>query len=242
MPGPGPPVLLRPSPARRRPRRQPPAPAQPRHRPPADGRGAGTPAPRTLGPADRRLPPNGGVGRVGCGGWRARRPGRQPGASAGAGGGVGAPAGGRTARVDGRAARHPPRGSGSVRGKWWWLSARGAPREADAGPPRPAGRRAARARGRRHWQCRDRDRERPDRPSTRPSQRAGRRTCEQAPRDAWGPRHAGRRRGAGDQTGSRSAAARPRRSCATAFVWIWQTRLSVTPSTSPISARVRPSW
>src|SRR5580704_1982361 len=31
------------------------------------------------------------------------------------------------------------------------------------------------------------------------------------------------------------------RSCRTALVWIWHTRLSVTPRMSPISARVRPS-
>ena len=39
----------------------------------------------------------------------------------------------------------------------------------------------------------------------------------------------------------RSGSARRARSCRIAFVWIWHTRLSVTPSTDPISASVRPS-
>ena len=48
-------------------------------------------------------------------------------------------------------------------------------------------------------------------------------------------------RGTAGQTGSRSAAVSRSRSLSTALPWIWQARLSVTPSTSPISARVRPS-
>src|SRR5687767_1527685 len=43
------------------------------------------------------------------------------------------------------------------------------------------------------------------------------------------------------QASSRSGSAILDRSWSTALVWIWHTRLSVTPSTSPISARVRPS-
>jgi hypothetical protein len=43
------------------------------------------------------------------------------------------------------------------------------------------------------------------------------------------------------QAGSRSEARMRERSCSTDLVWIWHTRLSVTPSTWPISARVRPS-
>ena len=43
----------------------------------------------------------------------------------------------------------------------------------------------------------------------------------------------------GPQAGSRSMLENRDRSCRTALVWIWQTRLSVTPSTSPISGSVR---
>lgn len=41
------------------------------------------------------------------------------------------------------------------------------------------------------------------------------------------------------QASSRSAELRRDRSESTALVWIWQTRLSVTPRTRPISAKVR---
>ncbi len=42
-----------------------------------------------------------------------------------------------------------------------------------------------------------------------------------------------------DQTSSRSTVDSRDRSCSTALVWIWQTLLSVTPRTLPISAKVR---
>jgi len=46
---------------------------------------------------------------------------------------------------------------------------------------------------------------------------------------------------AGPQAVSLSTRSILARSCRTALVWIWQTRLSVTPSTWPISASVKPS-
>src|SRR4051812_10445635 len=56
-----------------------------------------------------------------------------------------------------------------------------------------------------------------------------------------GPRaHRGRRTNV-SYAGSRSLAAILARRWITDFVWIWQTRDSVTPRTWPISARVRPS-
>ena len=54
-------------------------------------------------------------------------------------------------------------------------------------------------------------------------------------------RDRGRRPPRPGYAGSRSEAARRDRSWSTAFVWIWHTRLSVTPRTWPISARVKPS-
>ena len=71
--------------------------------------------------------------------------------------------------------------------------------------------------------------------------------CEAAegtlPVDPTGPRSGfvDQERQRGGQAGSRSLAAMRERNWSTALVWIWHTRLSVTPSTSPISARVRPS-
>ncbi len=60
------------------------------------------------------------------------------------------------------------------------------------------------------------------------------------PRTAQGqPASSSHLRGARSQAVSRNGELSRERSCSTALVWIWQTRLSVTPSTSPICAKVR---